>query len=48
MRNQMKAGGQNNENLSRRTKLSWCLPSVENCTDIIKKAAILYEEGVEN
>eukprot|EP00111_Clytia_hemisphaerica_P017253 TCONS_00051066-protein len=31
MRGQQQAGGQSNDTLSLRTKLSWCLPSFENC-----------------
>lgn len=45
MRSQQQDGGQSNETLSVRTKLSWCLPSLENCADIIKNAAELYNEG---
>lgn len=45
MRSQQQGGGQSNDTLSVRTKLAWCLPSLANCERIVKKAALLYEEG---
>ena len=48
MRAQQKSGGQSDENLGRRTKLSWCLPSLKNCDDIIEESVKTYLKGDEN
>ena len=45
MRAQQQSGGQSNETLSRRTKLNWCLPSLEKCDDIIHESVNLYLRG---
>ena len=45
MRAQQQSGGQLNETLSRRTKLNWCLPSLEKCDDIIHESVNLYLRG---
>eukprot|EP00112_Aurelia_sp_Birch-Aquarium-sp1_P002639 Seg12942.1 transcript_id=Seg12942.1/GoldUCD/mRNA.D3Y31 product="hypothetical protein" protein_id=Seg12942.1/GoldUCD/D3Y31 len=48
MRAQQKSGGQSDENLGRRTKLSWCLPSLKSCDDIIGESVKIYLKGDEN
>ena len=48
MRAQQKSGGQSDENLGRRTKLGWCLPSLKNCDDIIRESVKTYLKGDEN
>ena len=47
VRCQKQAGGQTNENLVRRTKVNWCLPSLVNCESIISEAASIYHKGDE-
>ena len=48
MRNQQNQGGHTNENLSRRTKVNWCLLSLKNCENIILGAINCYREGEKN
>ncbi len=48
MRAQQKSGGQSDENLGRRTKLSWCLPSLKSCDDIIGESVKIYLKSDEN
>ena len=45
MRAQQQSGGQSNETLAPRTKLSWCLPSLKKCNSIIDKSVKLYLQG---
>lgn len=45
MRSQQQSGGQSNDTLVRRTKLSWCLPSLKQCDDIIAESIKLYHKG---
>ncbi len=45
MRSQQQPGGQANETLARRTKLSWCLPSLKQCEDIISDSVSIYQNG---
>ena len=45
MRAQQQIGGQSNEVLAMRTKISWCLPSLKNSKKIIQDAAKTYIEG---
>ena len=45
MRAQQQSGGQSNNTLARRTKLSWCLPSLKKCNSIIDESAKLYLQG---
>ena len=45
MRAQQQSRGQSNETLSRRTKLNWCLPSLEKCDDIIHESVNLCLRG---
>ena len=47
MRCQNQPGGQTNENLVRRTKVNWCLPSLVNCESIISEAVSIYHKGDE-
>ena len=48
MRYQQQAGGQSNDTLVRRTKVTWCLPSLQHCEDIIKQAVGIYLQGDDN
>ena len=48
MRNPQNPGGQANENLVRRTKVNWCLPSLAKCEAIISAVVTVYREGDEN
>ena len=48
MRAQQQSGGQSNETLARRTKLNWCLPSLNKCEDIIKESVSVYLKGDDN
>ena len=45
MRSQQQAGGQCNETLERRTKLSWCLPSLKHCQHLINQVTHTYLAG---
>jgi hypothetical protein len=45
MRFQQQTGGQSNDILARRTKLSWCLPSLKLCDNIIAESVKLYHKG---
>ena len=45
---QQLAGGQSNDTLVRRTKVTWCLPSLQHCEDIIKQAVGIYLQGDDN
>ena len=45
MRAQQQSGGQSNETLARRTKLSRCLPSLKKCNAIIDESVKLYLQG---
>ena len=45
MRAQQQSGWQSNETLARRTKLSWCLPSLKKCNSIIDESVQLYLQG---
>ena len=45
MRAQQQIGGQDHDTLTRRANLSWCLPSVKNCEDIIRDGIKTYLEG---
>ena len=47
MRCQQQPGWQTNENLVRRTKVNWCLPSLVNCESIISKVVSIYHKGDE-
>ena len=38
MRAQQQSGGQANDNLARRTKINWCLPSLKHCEGIIQES----------
>ena len=44
---QQQPGGQKNENLVRRTKVNWCLPSLVNCESIISEAVSIYHKEDE-
>lgn len=48
MRFQQQAGGQSNETLVRRTKVTWCLPSLQHCEELIKKAVAIYLQSDDN
>ena len=48
MRAQQQSGGQSNETLARRTKLNWCLPSLNKCDDIIKESVSVYLKRGDN
>ena len=48
MRAQQQSGGQHNETLVKRTKLSWCLPSLNNCEGIINDSITTYLKGDDN
>lgn len=48
MRHQQQPGGQSDEILTQRTKLSWCLPSLRKCEDIIDESVKLYHKGDKN
>ncbi len=45
MRYQQQTGGQADETLTQRTKLSWCLPSLKECDAIIAESVKLYHKG---
>ena len=45
MRNQQQPGGQGNNTLTMRSKLSWCLPSLRLCDEIIRESIKIYQEG---
>ena len=45
MRAQQQVGGQYNDTLVTRTKLSWALPSVRLCDDILRESIKLYFKG---
>ena len=45
MRAQQQSGGQSNENLARRTKINWCLPSLKLCDGIIQESVQTYFQG---
>ena len=45
MRNQIQPGGQLNDTLATRSKIAWCLPSLDHCEHIIKEAVALYHNG---
>ena len=45
MRAQLQTGGQGDDVLVKRTKLSWCLPSLKNCRAIIEEAGKTYIDG---
>ena len=45
MRAQQQSGGQSNENLARRTKINWCLPSLKLCDGIIQESVQTYLSG---
>ena len=47
MRSQQQTGGQSNEVLVRRSKISWCLPALRLCNGIIKDSVKTYFEGDE-
>ena len=44
---QQHSGGKTNENVLRRTKVNWCLPSLVNCESIIPEAVSIYHKGDE-
>ena len=48
MRSQQQSGGQQNDTLEKRTKLSWCLPSLKNCQQLINQATQTYLSGDES
>ena len=49
MRHQQQPGGQSDDILTQRTKLSWCLPSsLRKCEDIIDESVKLYHKGDKN
>ena len=41
------SGGKTNENVLRRTKVNWCLPSLVNCESVIPEAVSIYHKGDE-
>ena len=45
MRAQQQSGGQANDNLARRTKINWCLPSLKHCEGIIQESVQTYFQG---
>ena len=45
MRSQQQGGGQHNDTLVTRAKLSWCLPSLRNCEQIIREGIKIYHDG---
>ena len=47
IRCQEQLGGQRNENLVRRTKVNWCLPSLVNSESIISEAVSICHKGDE-
>ena len=48
MRHQQQPSGQSDEILTQPTKLSWCLPSLRKCEDIIDESVKLYHKGDKN
>ena len=48
MKSQQQDGGQNNKNLSLRTKLDWSLPNILQSERMIKEVAHLYLHGDKN
>ncbi len=47
MRAQQQTGGQSNDTLAQRTKLSWCLPTLKDCGDVIAESVRTYQKGDE-
>ena len=47
IRCQKPLGGQANENLVKRTKVNWCLPSLVNCESIISEAVSICHKRDE-